>query len=155
MKTRILATACTVAAVLFVGTLVAEPQAEVDFETITCPVSGKPVNVEQTLDYKEGQVYLCCPGCVAPFEKKTAKYATAANHQLATTQQVVQVNCPISGRAVNEEVSSEVGGITVGYCCKGCLKKVNSAEGDDQLALVFGEEAFEQGFAFPEEEDAE
>ena len=152
MKTRLLTTCFAVMAVVVAANLVADED-KPDLEGITCPVSNKAVNADVTADYREGRIFLCCPGCVGPFEEKTEKFSTKANMQLVATKQVKQVNCPISGHAVNDEVTSEVGGVTIGYCCKGCKGKVNKAEGDDQLALVFSNEAFENGFAFSEEDE--
>ena len=34
-----------------------------------CPVSGKPINPEQFVDYKGKKVYFCCPNCPAAFNK--------------------------------------------------------------------------------------
>jgi YHS domain-containing protein len=49
------------------------------FENIQtiCPVSGKELK-EKTVyaDYEGRRVYLCCEGCIAPFEKDAPKYLT-------------------------------------------------------------------------------
>ena len=44
-----------------------------------CPVSGKPINPEVTLDHEGKKVYFCCKGCPAPFQKDPAKYASKLN----------------------------------------------------------------------------
>ena len=147
---RLLATCIAAVAIVVTANLVADED-KLDLDGITCPVSNKAVNEEVTADYLAGHIYLCCPGCVGPFEKDSAKFSTKANMQLAATKQVKQVGCPISGRDVDNAVTSEVGGVTVGYCCKGCQGKVKKAEGDDQLALVFSNKAFKKGFAFSED----
>lgn len=41
----------------------------------TCPVSGKPVNLSKSVDYKGTKVYFCCGGCPAAFEKAPEKFA--------------------------------------------------------------------------------
>lgn len=40
-----------------------------------CPVSGKPINPEQSVEYKGKKVYFCCPNCPAAFEKNPEQYA--------------------------------------------------------------------------------
>ena len=39
-----------------------------------CPVSGKAINVAQSVDYQGKKVYFCCDGCPAAFEKDPSKY---------------------------------------------------------------------------------
>ena len=55
--------------------------ADVKLEGILCPVSGKAVKAESSVDYKGGKVYFCCDKCPTAFEKETAKFATKANLQ--------------------------------------------------------------------------
>ena len=40
-----------------------------------CPVSGKPIDPEKTVEYKGKKVYFCCPNCPAAFEKDPEKFA--------------------------------------------------------------------------------
>ena len=49
---------------------------------IKCPVSGQPINVKQTVDYKGAKVYFCCDKCPAAFEKDPSKF-TAKLPQLS------------------------------------------------------------------------
>ncbi len=113
---------------------------------IKCPVSGKPVVAAQSVDYKGGKVYFCCPGCPGGFKKNTAKFAAKANHQLVATGQAKQVKCPLAGRPINPSKSATVAGVKVNFCCPGCTGKVAKATGDDQLNLVFSDAAFKKGF---------
>src|SRR5262245_24204769 len=39
-----------------------------------CPVSGKPINPEHSVEYKGKKVYFCCPNCPAAFEKDPEKF---------------------------------------------------------------------------------
>ena len=39
-----------------------------------CPVSGKPINAEATVEYEGKKVYFCCPNCPAAFEAEPAKF---------------------------------------------------------------------------------
>jgi len=40
-----------------------------------CPVSGQPIDVAKSVDYKGAKVYFCCGKCPAAFEKDPAKFA--------------------------------------------------------------------------------
>jgi len=40
----------------------------------TCPVSGKPINPEAVVEYKNKKVYFCCPNCPAAFEADPKKF---------------------------------------------------------------------------------
>jgi YHS domain-containing protein len=39
-----------------------------------CPVSGKPIKPEHSVEYKGKKVYFCCPNCPAAFEKDPEKF---------------------------------------------------------------------------------
>jgi YHS domain-containing protein len=39
-----------------------------------CPVSGKAINPEASVEYKGEKVYFCCPGCPKAFEKDPDKF---------------------------------------------------------------------------------
>lgn len=41
-----------------------------------CPLSGKPINPEVTVDYKGEKVYFCCPGCPSGFEAEPEKFVS-------------------------------------------------------------------------------
>jgi len=112
---------------------------------IKCPVSGAKVNKEQTASYKEGEVFFCCKNCKAAFEKDSKKHAVKANAQLVQTEQYEQTKCPFSGGPLKTE--SKIAGVLVKFCCNNCKKKADGAEGDAQLAMVFGDEAFKKGYA--------
>jgi YHS domain-containing protein len=118
-----------------------------------CPVSGKPIVKDVSVDYKGAKVYFCCPGCPGAFEKDTAKYAAKANQQLVGTKQAKEVKCPIAGRPLNPDTAIDVQGVKVCFCCNNCKGKVAKASGDEQLALVFGEEPFKKGFEVVKKEE--
>jgi YHS domain-containing protein len=132
-----------------VGTLIAD-DAKVDFSTIKCLVSGKPVNAAATADYKGGHVYFCCEGCPTAFTKDPAKFAAKANHQLVATKQAEQVGCPMSGKELAADTAIEIAGVEVAFCCNNCKKAASSKEGQEQLDLVFSDKAFEKGFKVKE-----
>ena len=72
--------------------------------------------------------------------------ATKANWQLLQTKQFKQVACPISGKPVKDDVTSKVGDAEIGVCCKGCQGKIDKAEKDAKMDLVFSDKAFAKGF---------
>jgi hypothetical protein len=120
-----------------------------------CPVSGKAADKAVAVAHNGGKVYLCCPGCPGAFKKNTAKYTAKANHQLVVTGQAKQVGCPISGGDVNADTTVELCGVKVGFCCNGCKGKAKKAKGDEQVAMLFGEKAFKNGYKVGKAKDAE
>ncbi len=129
--------------VISVGLMAAEKKAE---SKMTCPVSGKAADESTSVEYQGAKVYLCCPGCVEPFKKDTAKFAAKANQQLVATKQAKQVKCPLTGGKLNPETAIEVAGVKACFCCNNCKGKVTKASADEQTQLVFGEKAFAKGF---------
>ena len=111
-----------------------------------CPVSGAAAKKESAVDYKGGKLYFCCDGCPAAFKKDTAKYAAKANQQLVVTGQAKQEKCPLSGGKLNPATAIEVGGAKVCFCCDNCKGKVAKAAPEEQLKLVFNDEAFAKAF---------
>jgi len=39
-----------------------------------CPISGKPIDPAQSVEYKGAKVFFCCDGCPEAFEKDPSKY---------------------------------------------------------------------------------
>ena len=111
-----------------------------------CPVSGKPALEEHAVDYKGGKVYFCCPNCPKAFEKNTEKFAAKANHQLVVTDQAKEVKCPFTGKPLNPATEIDVQGAEVQFCCNICKGKAEKAKGDEQINLIFSDEAFKKGF---------
>lgn len=113
---------------------------------IKCPISGKQVVKEGVAEYNGGKVYFCCTNCPKAFANNTEKYSAKANHQLFATGQFEQAKCPLAGRKLNPATKVSVAGVNVAFCCKNCQGKVAKAEGDEQINLVFNNEAFKKGF---------
>ncbi|TWT80998.1 YHS domain protein [Planctomycetes bacterium CA13] len=126
--------------------------AEVKLDDIKCVVAPKPAKATKSADYKDAKVYFCCDGCAGKFSKAPEKFATKANHQLVATKQFKQEACPMSGNPLNAETETKVAGVAVQFCCNGCKGKVDSAEGDEKIALVFADKPFEKGFKKLEQE---
>jgi YHS domain-containing protein len=114
----------------------------------SCPVSGKKAGKVSTA-YHGGEIYFCCKKCLKAFKQDQEKFSTKANQQLVMTGQVSQQKCPITGRKIKSGTELKVGGIDVAFCCKNCRKQVDEAGADDQLELVFSNEAFGKGFGPP------
>lgn len=117
-----------------------------------CIVMGKrAASTEYAVEYMEGNIYLCCKGCVRKFtadmEKEEPTYTTKANHQLVLTGQYVQKGCPMSGNELLDGAVAQVGGVEVGFCCQGCADKVNAmVDLEAKAEAVFSKDAFERAF---------
>ena len=120
--------------------------ADVKLDGVKCIVAAKnDAKADKNRDYKGGKVYFCCDNCPKAFDKDTAKFASKANAQLVQTGQAKQHKCPISGQDVDATKELTVGGAKVQFCCDMCKGKVEKATGDDQLNLVFSEDAWKKG----------
>ena len=137
--------ALTAAALMFTGTVIAD-DAKADLEGVKCVVRDNPAKAEKSASYKDGKVFFCCGGCEGKFTENKEKYATNANRQLVATDQYEQKGCPVSGRDVDPDTAMKVAGVKVAFCCTGCKAKVEDAEDEKKIALVFGDKAFKNGF---------
>ena len=150
---RVAAALCLMLVAGFVVAEEAKKEAPAKFDH-KCVVTGAAAKEDKNVTYKGGKLYFCCENCPKTYAKDTAKYATKANHQLAATGQAKQAKCPITGAKLNPEKTVKVGGVEVQFCCEKCQGKVAAATGDDQVALVFSDAAFEKaGFAVPKKEE--
>jgi YHS domain-containing protein len=122
--------------------------ADLDLEGVKCVVADKPANAEKSAEYRDSKVYFCCGNCAGKFAEDASKFAVRANHQLVATKQFEQKVCPFSGGELNPETAIKLAGVNVCFCCNNCKGKVESAEKDEaKLEMVFGDKAFEKGFA--------
>ena len=119
--------------------------AAVKLDGVKCPISGKDVKEEHAVDFGGGKVYLCCGGCPDAFKKDTAKFTAKGNHQLLATGQAKQAKCPLSGGDLKDGTEVTIHGAKVKFCCNNCKGKAEKATGDEQVNLVFGEDAFKKG----------
>ena len=120
-----------------------------------CPVSGADAKEGQSASYKEKKVYFCCEKCMAAFEKEPKKFEVKANHQLVQTKQFKQKKCPISGGDFVKEQSARVSNVNVRFCCEKCKGKVQEAEADAKLEMIFAEAAFKKAFMAVKEKSAD
>ncbi len=105
MKTTKFLPLCLLITGLFAGVLQAAPIND------KCPVTGKDVDEEKTVDVSVG---FCCEKCKAKFDK-------APGENLKKVADAAEGKCPISGKDVDEDQTSTV---TIGVCCGKCQTKV-------------------------------
>lgn len=108
-------------------------------------VTRNDAKMDKTRDFKGGKVFFCCDNCPKKFDADQKKFETRANHQLVATEQAKQEKCPITGKALNKDTEITIDGAKVAFCCDMCKAKVEKAEGDKKLDLVFSEEAWKKG----------
>ncbi len=119
-----------------------------ELEGVKCVVNPKADAKENaSADYMDAMVYFCCNNCAGKFKEDPDKFAETANFQLVATEQFKQKACPLTGRPVNAEQTSEIGDVEVGFCCGNCKGRVDKAEDDAaRIKMVFAKAAFKKGF---------
>ena len=147
MKNIMLLSGACLALVLALTNTQAEEKAK-KVTKVKCVVADKEIEIAKavSVSYRKATAYVCCNNCKAKFEKDSSKFSTKANHLLFLTSQAKQVKCPISGGDVDSTKTAKVSGVSVAFCCGKCQGKVEDAKGDEQLALVFADKAFDKGF---------
>ena len=128
----------------FVASFVIAEDAKKEFKANCVVAKDKAAKEDKSVEYRGGKIYFCCGGCPEAFKKDKAKFSTRANMQLVSTGQAKQAKCPISGEALNADTKIKVGDAEVAFCCNNCKGKVEKATGDDQLALVYSDKAFDK-----------
>jgi YHS domain-containing protein len=89
---------------------------------VACPLTGKPVKEETAQEIAGTKVAFCCKNCEGKVKKaeepaKEKLVFTKASFQKGFTR---QTKCPVSGKPINPEVSVELKGKKVYFCCPGC-----------------------------------
>ncbi|GMU24008.1 MAG: hypothetical protein AMXMBFR13_40850 [Phycisphaerae bacterium] len=85
---------------------------------VKCPVMGGTVDPEVFVEHESQRIYFCCKGCDKKFKAEPGKYLKKLP-EVSTTQ----VHCPVMGGVINPELSAEIDGETVYFCCKMCEPK--------------------------------
>jgi YHS domain-containing protein len=111
-----------------------------------CPVSGEPASDEFSMRFKGATLRFSSVNCLREFKQNQARYASDANRQLFATAQATQIKCPLTGKLMKEDLSANVGGDTVKFCCEACRDTVVKTAGDEQINLVFGNKTFTKAF---------
>ena len=146
MRFRALVSFVAVAAVVTASIAFAAAKKPAD---CSCPISGQPAKADKSAELDGCKVYFCCGNCQAAFKKAPEEHAAKAHLQMVATGELVQTGCPFNGRDVNPSTVITIGDAEVGFCCNNCKGKAEKAEGDDQIALVFGD--ISKGFKTPAE----
>jgi YHS domain-containing protein len=110
-----------------------------------CPVSGKPIDKNVSIDYHNGKVYFSNAEAEKKFQDNVEKYAARANLQLVVTGQAQQTACPLMSKPVVAGKSVMVSGVKVELCCNICKTKLTKAKPEEQLEMVFGK-GFDKGY---------
>jgi YHS domain-containing protein len=142
MKTRWIVISLGVAMLLAAGKLTAsEEETAIKEFAATCPVSGKPAIESSFVELPKGggKVYFCCTNCPKAYQANPEKYELKVRRQLLETGQIVQVACPVSGQAVDEETMVDVGHAKAGFCCEKCLAKYNASDDEGKLKILFAD----------------
>ena len=118
-----------------------------NLEGIDCVVHPRvPVAPETSHEYKGGRIYFCCFGCPGVFDNDPSKFTTRANRQLVATLQTRQHKCPLCGGDLEPKTTIVLTGARVVFCGAKCSQQVEKLKDEEeQLELVFGEEAFQRG----------
>lgn len=83
---------------------------------VTCPVDGKPISKEQSIE-KDGQkTYFCSEKCMTEYKADPAKF----KGKLMACY-TYQTRCPVTGEEIDPTASAELpDGNRVYYCCMAC-----------------------------------
>ena len=105
-------------------------KASVESPVIKCPVSGRPVQLALSAEYKESKVYFCCPDCMDKFKEDSKPFAEAADAQLKALSAGAKVNqfaCPMCSKphktAVKRSVKKGLLNVKLAevyFCCDDC-----------------------------------
>jgi YHS domain-containing protein len=85
-----------------------------------CPVSGKAADKSKTSEYAK-TVAFCCEKCKAKFDADPKSFVAKV-----ASYDAKDAKCPVSGKKVDEKVTSEYKA-TVGFCCAKCKGKFDAA----------------------------
>jgi len=86
---------------------------------VACPLTGKPVNEEKTLDVAGTKVGFCCGNCLAKAEKAgdDAIDLVFSDFDKGFT---LQTTCPVSNKPIKADQMVEYKGHKVYFCCPNC-----------------------------------
>ena len=162
MKARVMIGFATLFAISVAAVAANKEEEKIDIEDIKCAMNlkGPAKDVAgSSIDYKGGRLFFCCDNCPKAFTKgledddKKDQLAAQGNFQLVATKQATSTGrCPLTKRAVNPKHKVKIAGVEVGVCCGGCKAKVSKEEDvNKQIAMVFNEKAFKNGFETPKD----
>jgi YHS domain-containing protein len=104
-----------------------------------CPLSGKDVDLAQTVEYQKQVIAFCCPNCKGKFEKDPEKYidkvkefnkdpkkSDAGNVFNVSFDDPINKKCPITGKEIVSGRTVEYKKQLIGFCCQDCVEKFES-----------------------------
>lgn len=104
-----------------------------------CPVmEDEPIDLSISLATADGPVYFCCTDCIEDYKAESGNFVTqvAAQRKHLAGLAKVQVNCPVTGQAVDKKISTTQQGQKVLFCCRGCVGKFEKNPGKYAGALA-------------------
>ena len=90
-----------------------------------CPVSGAPIDLTVKTATRDGSVYFCSEGCIQKYRATPRKFAgrVAVQRKAAASLPKTQVNCPVTRKPVDQDISIKHQGLELYFCCDGCIPK--------------------------------
>ena len=120
----------------------------------TCPISGRDIDQDRSVQVSNDKVYVCCKKCVAKV-KANPESARAKAYPADATKDAENAKCPIKGKKPKESVFAVWQGHKVSFCCAGCKGKFLKAP-ERRMAMFENPGATELGnehcLVMPEEE---
>jgi YHS domain-containing protein len=84
-----------------------------------CPITGKAINKDISVDYKGKRVYFCSADCPAVFNKDPDKYIKEMEAKGITLDKL-QTMCPVMGGKITKDSFADYKGQRVYFCCPMC-----------------------------------
>ena len=101
----------------------------VDLNNTKCPVGGEDVDADSHVDWNGVRMHLCCPDCKPKVEKEPEAaleklgLKVAKNAEGKPVVDLANANCPIMAKPAKPDVSADLDGVRIHFCCPGCDKK--------------------------------
>ena len=90
-----------------------------------CPVMGGVIDSAAYTDIQGQRVYHCCPMCSKSLKADPDKYFKKAAKDGIVFENI-QTTCPVSGEAVDKNVSLNHEGRRLFFCCDKCISSFES-----------------------------
>ncbi len=89
---------------------------------VACPITGKPINKDDTVESGDAKVSLCCEKCLAKYKEADGDAKLKMLFSLAAMKKgyTHQTMCPVSGKPIDPQYSVEYKGEKVYFCCPNC-----------------------------------
>ena len=93
---------------------------------VACPLTGKPINEEKTLEIAGAKVGFCCGNCLGK-AKEAGDDAIELVFAKFDKGFTLQTECPVSGKPIKADKMVEYKGEKVYFCCPNCPKAFEAA----------------------------